>query len=56
MEAIVGDEAANILWRHAKGVWHIDRKISRAPVSPVLAVHDSEDAPSKKRIFANVGR
>jgi hypothetical protein len=54
MEPIAFDEPPYILRRHAEGVGHIDRKIRRTPVSPVLAVHDAENAPSKKRIFANV--
>jgi len=56
MESIAFDEAANIFRRHTEGVRHVDRQIRRTSVSPVLAVHDPENAPSKKPILANVVR
>jgi len=56
MQAITVNEAANVLWRHAKRVGHVDGEIRCAAVAPVLAVHDAQNATAQKYILVNIVR
>ncbi len=52
MQAITVNEAANVLWRHAKCVWHIDGEIRCASVATVLAVHNAQKATASSQLPA----